>query len=275
MSLSLEAERARRELSRLGDRHARPRAARWSPVSEAQDRAIARDHELRDAAAAARRSLAREVVMRLGGLVAPEEATRFAGALLAVPRERFVLPEDIGSSADDAPSPLDAEGLATVSAPHAYVLTYCLLGLDLGDHLVELGTGTGYGAALASHLVGPRGQVTSIEIDPALHTRARRLLAALDARGDAPIDLHEGDARELAPPIVAEAATRWQPLRVAVTYALPDVPEALLATLPEGGRLVAPVGTGEDDQLLYRWSREGGVLHRAVRGPVRYVAERA
>ena len=98
-------------------------------------------------------------------------------AIRAVPRERFVREEDIARSAEDVPLPLDDVGLATVSAPHAYLLSFRLLGLRPGDHLVELGSGSGYGAALASFIVGPRGRVLTVEIDPALAARTKLLLA--------------------------------------------------------------------------------------------------
>jgi protein-L-isoaspartate(D-aspartate) O-methyltransferase len=264
---------ARRALSALGDMHARPRGEVWKPVPQALDRAIAEDRPLAEAALAARRDLVAGMASRLAGLVDPEAVDRFADALLAVPRERFVLPEEIGSSTDDMPSPLDPLGLATVSAPHAYVLTYAILDLSPGDHLVELGTGTGYGAALASHIVGPRGRVTSIEIDPFLHARAARLLADPAARGGAPIELLLGDGRDLARGVLERSSSSPEPLRVAVTYALSRPPDEVLACLPEGARLVAPVGEG--DQILVLWSREHGALRQAAHGPVRYVAERA
>jgi protein-L-isoaspartate(D-aspartate) O-methyltransferase len=250
--------------------HARP--DRWAPVPPELDRAIAADVRVAEAARRARRHLLRDAAQRLGDLVPTETVERYAEVLRAVPRERFVLPEEIASSADDAPSPLDAAGLATVSAPHAYVLTYGLLGLAPGDHLLELGSGTGYGAALASHIVGSDGLVTSIEIDPELHARAARLLAEPALRGPAPVTLLQGDARALAPDRMAPGITR--PLRVAVTYAMPESPESLLALLPEGARLVGPVCGDEDEQRLVRWAREGGALRRTTHGAVRYVAER-
>src|SRR5262249_28077100 len=115
------------------------------------------------------------------------------------------------------------------------------------------------------------GLVTSIEIDPTLHARAVRLLQEPDVRGSAPVILLQGDARALAPGQMSTAEGR--PLRVAVTYALPGTPHALLDLLPEGGRLVAPVG--EDEQYLARWVREGGALMQSTHGAVRYVAERS
>lgn len=263
----------RRALDAFAARYGRPRAERWSPVPEALDRAVAADRALADAARAARRDMVSGVAARLADLVPPEETARFAEALVAVPRERFVLPEEIGASAVDAPSPLDARGLATVSAPHAYVLSYWLLDLGRGDHLIELGTGTGYGAAIASWLVGAAGKVSTIEIDASLQERAARVLADPEARGAAPVELYLGDARGLAPAIVAAATREGRPLRITVTYALAEPPEALLAQLPEGGCLVAPVG-GAEDQRLLRFTRERGALRQAAHGAVRYVAER-
>jgi protein-L-isoaspartate(D-aspartate) O-methyltransferase len=270
--MTVGLEPGRRDLAAAAERWEHARPGRWSPVPPELDRAIAGDRDLAAAALRAREPLLAEATRRLGGLVPHEAAGRYASALLAIPRERFVLPEDIAASSDDTPSPLDRDGLATVSAPHAYLLTYGLLELTGGDDLLELGSGTGYGAALASHIVGPSGRVTSIEIDPVLSERAARILAEPDARGPAPITLLGGDARTVAPDLMARPPEG--PLRVAITYAIPSSPDEILALLPEGGCLVAPVGSGEDDQRLERWTREGGVLRRSIHGAVRYVAER-
>jgi protein-L-isoaspartate O-methyltransferase len=74
---------------------------------------------------------------------------------------------------------------------------------------------------------------------------------------------------------VEQAAAGASPLRIAVTYALPEAPDALLSLLPEGGRLAAPVNSGAEDQLLTCWTREDGALRRRIHGPVRYVAQRS
>jgi protein-L-isoaspartate(D-aspartate) O-methyltransferase len=275
-----------RGLAAAGSAYARPPDERWQPVPEALDRAIAGDRRLAEAGVAARKQLLQKVLVRLAGLAGPAELASFAAALMAVPRERFVLPEEIASSAEDAPSPLDAEGLATVSAPHAYALTYFLLGLGEGDHLIELGTGTGYGAALASYMVGRGGAVTSIEIDPVLVSRAARLLAEPTSRGPAPVTTLTGDAKALGADALAAAVAGGRPVRVAYTYALPAPPDAILALLPEEGRLVAPVAqpaarpgagvdAGEDDQTLVRWDRVRGALRMSGHGAVRYVPERS
>jgi protein-L-isoaspartate(D-aspartate) O-methyltransferase len=274
------------DLAAAAEPWAHARADRWAPVPAELDRAIAADVRVAEAARWARRHLLRDAVQRLGDLVPAAAVARYAAVLRAVPRERFVLPEDMASSADDTPSPLDREGLATVSAPHAYVLTYGLLELSAGDHLLELGSGTGYGAAIASQIVGAGGRVTSIEIDAELHARAARLLAEPELSGPARVTLLHGDARALARPWMTPARSSLashplRPLRVAVTYAMPEPPEDLLALLPEGGRLVAPVcgdapaaAGGEYEQRLVRWTRVGGALQRTTHGAVRYVPER-
>jgi protein-L-isoaspartate(D-aspartate) O-methyltransferase len=182
-------------------------------------------------------------------------------AIRVIPRERFVREADIARSSDDVPLPLDDEGLATVSAPHAYLLSFRLLDLAPGDRLVELGSGSGYGAALASFIVGPRGHVTTIEIDATLAARAKKLLADLPNV----VAVH-GDA------VVSTALWRHAP-KVVCTFAVAEIPHAWLHALPEGGALVAPVGT--DAQELVRARREGDALHVTEHGGVRYVGNRS
>jgi protein-L-isoaspartate(D-aspartate) O-methyltransferase len=260
---------ARRELAAAAERYRRP--DRWAPVPAELDRAIAADAALAAAGLGARRHLLQDIVARIGGVVPDALLARYAEAIVAVPRERFVLPEDLALSADDTPLPLDSRDLATVSAPHAYLLTFGLLPLGEGDHLLELGTGTGYGAALAHAVVGKAGQVTSIEIDPELHARARRLLDGVPG-----VTLHLGDARAIAPELLGRAAAGEisGQLQVAVTYALGEPPVWLVERLPEGATLVAPVGPSGRGQDLVRFRREGGKIVRTLHGAVRYVAER-
>jgi protein-L-isoaspartate(D-aspartate) O-methyltransferase len=184
-------------------------------------------------------------------------------AVLEVSRERFVQPADLARSADDAPLPLDDEGLATISAPHAYCLSFRLLSLSKGDRLVELGAGTGYGAALGAYIVGPTGHVTTFEIDPALARRARILLSAVPN-----VTVVEGDA--------VDSAARWSGSpKVVVTFAVETLPEAWLEALPEGGMLVAPVGPADGDQHLVLATKRGGTIARTHHGAVRYVKNRS
>ncbi len=256
-------------LAALAKRYANARRDPWGPVPEELDWAIAHDRDLMAAAQKARESLVWNLAQKFGPF-----DRRYLDAILFVPRERFVLPEDLVLSAEDIPTPLDRPGNATVSAPHAYLLTFRLLGLREGDHLLELGTGTGYGSALARYIVGPEGHVTSIELDPRLHDRAARLLGA-DRYGEADgVTLLLGDGRRLAAEVLGGTFGRWpRPTKVAVTYALKAPPGEVEELLPEGGCLVAPVGP-DNEQKLLRCERRGGSMHRVAHGSVRYVLER-
>jgi len=215
-----------------------------------------RVQELREVARGCRLALVESLAVRLG----PFDEGHLK-AVLEVPRERFVREEDIEHSAADTPLPLDSTGLATISAPHAYLLSFRLLGLGPGDSLVELGTGTGYGAALASFIVGPSAKVVTFEIDPALAARARQTLA------DEPnVTVIEGDA-------VANSDPWGGAARVVVTFAIDSWPGRWLDALPEGGRLVAPLGAG--DQRLVLAEKRGGRILETDHGAVRYVRNRS
>jgi protein-L-isoaspartate(D-aspartate) O-methyltransferase len=186
---------------------------------------------------------------------------RYLEALIAVPRERFVHPEDEERSAQDMPLPLDADGLATISAPHAYLLSFRLLALGEGDNLLEFGAGSGYGAALAATIVGASGRVVTVEIDPGLAAWARRTLA------DRPnVEVVEGDAAPIG-------ATAHGFPKIVVTFAIAELPAAWLDALPDGGRLVAPVG-GRDQKLVLATKRHGAVAQTS-HGTVRYVKNRS
>jgi protein-L-isoaspartate(D-aspartate) O-methyltransferase len=191
--------------------------------------------------------LAHEGRVRLLPQIARRAAMPVAGpmrsALERVPRERFVPVGAIEDSLVDAPVLLGDGKRSTVSAMHAYVLTFELAGIERGHHVLDLGAGTGYGTALLSELVGPGGFVRSVEIDPALAATARD---ELDALGVAtPREVHAGDALD---------ARFWTGDldRVVVGFALPELPRAQLARLRPGAVVVAPLVTDGDEQRLAR-----------------------
>jgi len=231
-------------------------ASRWRRAPGRPDALLAQ--ELREVARGCRLRLVDSVARQLGPF--PELHQR---ALLEVPRERFVRPEDIDRSAQDIPLPLDDEGLATISAPHAYLLSFRLLELAPGDSLVELGTGSGYGAALAAFIVGPEGRVVTVEIDPVLFAWARGILS--DQRN---VDVLLEDA-------VASAARWGDAKKIVVTFAVEELPRAWLAALPEGGAMVAPVGPRDQDQRLVLATRRRGRIVHTEHGVVRYVRNRS
>jgi protein-L-isoaspartate(D-aspartate) O-methyltransferase len=228
-----------------------------------RERTLIAVHDPTPLLARGREDLARQIEARLG----PFDPLLLE-AIRRVPRERFVRADDVDRSNEDIPLPLDDEGLATVSAPHAYCLSYRLLALAPGDSLVELGTGSGYGAALASFIVGRAGSIVTIEIDDTLAALARRLLEPLEN-----VRALRGDAIDSAPLWPTSQGTK-----IVCTFAIDDLPRAWLAAIPEGGTLVAPVGRGEQvergEQALVRVARERGALRVTHHGAVRYVKNR-
>ena len=221
--------------------------------------------ELREVARGCRLRLVESVERNLG----PFDPLHLQ-ALLEVPRERFVRPDEIDRSAQDVPLPLDSEGLATISAPHAYLLSYRLLGLTTGDTLVELGTGSGYGAALAAFIVGLEGRVITFEIDAELAAWARRLLFPRGGREREPPNMRVVEADAM------QSASQWGDARkVVVTFAVEALPHQWLQALPEGGVLVGPVGPREGDQRLVLAAKRRGRVVESDHGAVRYVRNRS
>ncbi|GAC1351479.1 MAG: protein-L-isoaspartate O-methyltransferase [Polyangiales bacterium] len=210
---------------------------------------------------AQRRALLAAIKARLGPI-----APRFEAAILAVDRARFVRNGDHERAWIDEPLPLDTphgHGVATISAPHAYVLGFDATELQAGDRFLELGSGTGYGAALAAQVVGPTGTVTTVDVDP----HFARLSTLLTAHISNVHTLHaDGLAR---PDLVAVHDKCW------LTFSVAEVPVALLQALQEGAILVAPVGSDEGNQVLFKYQRRGHKIEREDLGAVRFVPARS
>lgn len=200
---------------------------------------------------------AREVTLEDDGLTDDPELRR---ALLEVPRERFVDVEHVNASAKDRALPLTEDGGSTLSAMHAYVTAFTALELVAGDHVADLGGGTGYGAALASEVVGETGRVVSLEVEPSLAARATANLAGYSQARYATANAHEVE--------------RWRGAsKVYVAFAVGRVPEAWLDALPDGGRLVAPIEDGGHQQMTLFVKRGAQVIPSTL-GAVRYVPDR-
>jgi protein-L-isoaspartate(D-aspartate) O-methyltransferase len=164
---------------------------------------------------------------------------RIKAALLKVPREDFIPREYRDYAYEEVPLPLPGVA-ATISCPHSYPLFYEPLGLDRGHRFLEIGTGSGYGAAVAREVVGDEGRVVSVEIDPVTLEFARGNLARA---GYDDVVLVLGDGR-LG---YADAAPYD---RIAVTAACDELPPALLAQLVPGGRAIAPLRDANGRQIL-------------------------
>jgi protein-L-isoaspartate(D-aspartate) O-methyltransferase len=162
---------------------------------------------------------------------------RVIAALLEVPREQFV-PDWLRAEAyADEALPIAAG--QTISQPYMVGRMTELLAVGEGDRVLEIGTGSGYQAAVLAAL---GCQVTSIERHAELATTARDRLARL-GYGDA-VDVRVGDGSTGDP-----AGAPWR--AIVVTAAAPSIPPALRDQLdPDGGRLVVPVGSRDRQDLL-------------------------
>ena len=176
-------------------------------------------------------------------------------AVLAVPREEFMDPRFRDYAYMDRPFPIPGDGRQTISAPYMYPASYEPLGLEPGMKVLEIGAGSGYGAALAKELVGEEGLVVSVEINRETYAFAE---SNLNRTGyDVVLILGDGSLGypELAPYDV-----------VSVTASTPDVPPPLLDQLKIGGRLIAPVGgrslAGQDLLLINK--TEAGLTRRSL-----------
>jgi len=180
---------------------------------------------------------------------------RVLDAMERVPRELFV-PEDLRDRAfDDAALPIGSG--QTISQPYMVARIAEELGLDGDERVLDVGTGSGYQAAVLAELAE---DVHTIERISELAAHARRNLAAA---GYDDVTVHVGDGSRGLPEHAPYEA-------IAVAAAAPDFPQALYDQLQPGGRLVVPVGGrhGQRLEVIVR-SPEGPAVVRSV--PCRFV----
>ncbi|WP_292365429.1 MULTISPECIES: protein-L-isoaspartate(D-aspartate) O-methyltransferase [unclassified Methanoculleus] len=169
---------------------------------------------------------------------------RVLAAIRKVPRHVFV-PENWERAAyEDRPLPI-GEG-QTISQPYIVAVMTEQLDLSAQDRVLEIGTGSGYQAALLAELAGT---VISVERLPDIAARARENLARAGVTG---VRIVVGDGTKGYPPEAPYDA-------VIVTAASPEIPKPLVKQLAEGGRLIAPVGPRECQDLIKLVKREGRV----------------
>ncbi|MFW6117105.1 MAG: protein-L-isoaspartate(D-aspartate) O-methyltransferase [Thermoproteota archaeon] len=180
-----------------------------------------------------------------------------AEALRTVPREHFMPQNYVEHAYSDHPFPIPGDGNQTISAPYTYAMFYEALTLEIGDHFLEVGTGSGYGAALARELVGEEGKVITIENNALTFGFGKN---NLEKAGYGDIKTIHGDGSKGYP---KEAPYD----KICITAACPEIPQPLKDQLKTPGRLVAPVGslsafTGQD--LILMKKREGEITTEKV-----------
>ncbi|ELX8379513.1 protein-L-isoaspartate(D-aspartate) O-methyltransferase [Providencia vermicola] len=179
---------------------------------------------------------------------------RLLDALSRVPRERFVDEALSHKAYDNIPLPIGYG--QTISQPYIVAKMTALLAVTPQDHVLEIGTGSGYQTAVLAHLAD---HVFSVERVKSLQWTAKRRFKQLDLHN---ISTRHGDGWE-----------GWQSKgpfdAIIVTAAPSEIPPRLLQQLKEGGRLVLPVG--DKDQALKLIIRRGNDYHANVIEKVRFV----
>src|SRR5207247_4882493 len=180
---------------------------------------------------------------------------RVLAAMRKVPREAFVPPESRAASYEDGPLPI-GHG-QTISQPYIVAFMTEQLRLKPSDRVLEIGTGSGYQAAILAGLVA---EIYSIEIIEPLAKNADETLQRLGYQN---VHVKVGDGYRGWPEQAPFDA-------ITVTCAPDHVPQPLIEQLKEGGRMIIPVG-GFGNQELYLLEKKNGELQRRAVLPVRFV----
>jgi protein-L-isoaspartate(D-aspartate) O-methyltransferase len=161
---------------------------------------------------------------------------RVLAAMAAVPREAFVPEQERRAAYQDGPLPIGAG--QTISQPYMVARMTELLHLTGGERVLDIGTGSGYQAAVLAEL---GCTVTSIERDAGLAQSAAERLAALGFGGR--VEVRVGDGTLGAPD-----GAPWDGIVVAA--AAPSIPDALREQLADGRRMVIPIGSRREQDLI-------------------------
>ena len=179
---------------------------------------------------------------------------RVLEAMRKVPRHLFIPEANRNMAYEDTPVPI-GEG-QTISQPYIVAYMTDALKIKPTDRVLEVGTGSGYQAAILGELAA---EVYTIEVLPDLAERAAALLAELGYRN---VHVRVGDGYLGWPEEAPFDA-------IILTAAPPEIPEPLLQQLAEGGRLIAPVGVDFQQLVLIR--KKEGRFTRENLLPVRFV----
>lgn len=173
-----------------------------------------------------------------------------------VPRHLFVLPAYRDQAYEDYPLPI--EGGQTISQPYIVALMTQSLGLKEGEKVLEVGTGSGYQAAVLAEM---GTQVFTIEINERLAAQSARALQHL---GYDNVRVRCGDGYRGWPEEAPFDA-------VIITCASPEIPPPLIDQLGDGGRLIIPLGSVRHIQILTLLTKAGGKLQKRAIADVRFV----
>ena len=165
-------------------------------------------------------------------------------AMYEIPREQFVPAEYKSKAYDNTPLPIGNN--QTISQPYMVALMTNLLRLCERDNVLEVGTGSGYQAAILAKLVS-KGHVVTVERFPSLVCKARNTLSSLSLTN---VNVRVSD--------LTLGCIEYRPYNsIIVTAAAPRLPEALLDQMDDPGRMVIPIGSINEQKLQIVTKRGG------------------
>ena len=180
---------------------------------------------------------------------------RVLAVMREIPRHLFIPPPYDKSAYEDCPLPI-GDG-QTISQPYIVALMTELLRPEPSDNVLEIGAGSGYQAAILSRLVH---RLTTMERIPEIANLARNNIKSLGIQN---VEVIKGDGTQGYPQNAPYNG-------IMVTAATPEIPRALTDQLADGGRLLAPVG-GRDVQELVTLEKQGDRMIPQYHGGVRFV----
>jgi protein-L-isoaspartate(D-aspartate) O-methyltransferase len=205
---------------------------------------------------ARKRMVDTQLVRPVSGSRKPIADQRVIDAMLKIPRHLFVQEAMADQAYNDTSLPIGEK--QTISQPYMVALMSELLQLSGSETVLEIGTGSGYQAAVLSLLAR---RVCTIERIPQLASKARRLFDSLGL-SNIVMKIDDGTVGwENEAPFDA----------IIVTAGAPDIPEALVNQLAKGGRLVIPVGDQVNQELVRLISNQDGTLSREKSVECRFV----
>lgn len=170
-------------------------------------------------------------------------------AFKKVKREQFVLEQYLEHSYDDVALPI--VGRQTISQPSTIAYMLDLLNVKPGNKVLEIGSGSGYNAALIAEIVGSKGMVYSVEFLDDLYKFAKKNITNAKIKN---VKVIKGDG--------SKGYHKEAPYdRIIITAACPEIPGVLLEQLESDGAIVAPVGSLEYQKMV-RLKKKDGMLER-------------
>jgi protein-L-isoaspartate(D-aspartate) O-methyltransferase len=172
-----------------------------------------------------------------------------------VKREFFVIDRMQDYAYEDSPLPL-MRG-KTISQPTTVMMMTSALEIEKGEKIFEIGTGSGYQAALLGKLTGDRGKVISTEVIPELINFSTGNLKRAEIKN---VEIHEFDGSK---GILKEAPFD----KVIITAACKDFPQALIDQLKIGGMIIGPIGNKEEQTMVRGTKQDNGRMELEFLGP--------